>query len=678
MSSERLLGTLLRSIQTPSSQQDTPRLLSTAASLLTSLSNPLNLSLLTGRLLTSPAFWEHPDGLRTCLGILGVFHSASRVILNHEHTQQGYHLTTLNKEEWVKAVARGADEKSPRWKHTLVLGGLLLGFESHERQGLPAALRRLLEGAIVKASNLALVQAAEEEQLGTHCIGWVLNHTFDLLPEVEKAAIDYDLLLPVLINTAFASPEGLRSGYFLGVIDVDVSQVKEGKFTWPATSSTFKQIQQMSASPILSSLGSVSRLIAHSIANVRDPALIRAAMEELFGFSRTLLTQWRQNKLSQIDVSEESIFLENSTMTKTLPVLWQTLKAAMFAIIIVLNAAIGRMLSDPLLATDDCAPLIASQTLHSLRNLYFLSSRLGATSLSQHVFVFLAAIDILSRYPMHVEAFLSEIQPAELGNIPRHPLDRCLDLFFLNTAEHFTLVISPKMNEDLLIASAIPYLASGGNNNLLEIFEAAHSVMLAVLAAPQSASIASNHLPFYVDALFKVFPRNLSPRQFRLAFKTLLQITTPPSPLSASQPQLPSILLEIVHQRAITAPSTPLVAIGKGSSDEAGLSEQGVLVLTLIDALPFLGLEDLEEWLSITASLAKKVQNSTMQEMCKRRFWEVLSNGEMDVTRAELCVTWWGTRGGRELLMFGSTGSNDGPDGPYMSGAVDESRESKL
>jgi hypothetical protein len=38
-------------------------------------------------------------------------------------------LKTLRYEAWVKAVAEGADDKSPRWRHTLLLGGILMGFE---------------------------------------------------------------------------------------------------------------------------------------------------------------------------------------------------------------------------------------------------------------------------------------------------------------------------------------------------------------------------------------------------------------------------------------------------------------------------------------------------------------------------------------------------------------------
>jgi hypothetical protein len=61
-----------------------------------------------------------------------------------------------------------------------------------------------------------------------------------------------------------------------------------------------------------------------------------------------------------------------------------------------------------------------------------------------------------------------------------------------------------------------------------------------------------------------------------------------------------------------------------------------------------------------------------MRHVCVDRFWEALSSGEMDVDRAHCCVTWWSTRGGRELVLFGSESSSEqvAENGPYMSGAV--------
>jgi hypothetical protein len=436
-------------------------------------------------------------------------------------------------------------------------------------------------------------------------------------------------------------------------------------------------------------MGPLSRLIAHSVENVKNPWIIQTMMDDLASFARALTTQWRQIKFSDMETAEESAHLEEEALNLTTPKLWGLLKAALFATTIILRGVFIRTLGDRALAGDAIAPLLASQALHTFRHLYFITSRLGPASFSQHTFVYLTAIDILSAYPNHTDKFLKSIAPQQLGHIPRHPLDRILDLYFLNTAEHFTLILSPTTNEDLLVASAVPYLAAGENRHMLPIFEAAHSVMLAVLSAPQSAEITSKHLPFYIDALFSVFPRNLSPRQFRLAFKTLMRVTAPPSTLSATHPDLPATLLELVFHRALTAPTQPLppdaatLALQGSDAPPPPQSEQAVLALTLIDALPYLPIPLLEEWMPLCADLLNQIDDFAMREAVKARFWEVFVSGEMDPERSGAAVTWWTTRGGREQVLFGRETAGDLS---MMSGAlpVEEKeeqgrvRESKL
>ena len=315
--------------------------------------------------------------------------------------------------------------------------------------------------------------------------------------------------------------------------------------------------------------------------------------------------------------------------------------------------------------------------------MYYISSRQGAATFSQYTFVYLTAMDILAAYPSEAEAFIQLIKPAELGQVPQHPLDRSLDLFFLNTAEHFTLVIPMQTSENVLVAAAAPYLAAGGNNNLLPIFEAAHSVMLACFSAPQNADLTFRHLPFYVDALFQVFPSNVSARQFRLAFKTLMRLTTPPSVLSASQPMLPVTLLELLTERARHASTVPLfpqpTSQDPNTPPEAvmELSEQAVLVLTVLDTLPQLSLDMLDEWLPLSADMLNIIDDEAMREHCKEHLWHILIDGEMDPDRSQLCAAWWNTGGGREKVLFGGDGLQG--HGHEMSGALPApGTESKL
>lgn len=89
-------------------------------------------------------------------------------------------------------------------------------------------------------------------------------------------------------------------------------------------------------------------------------------------------------------------------------------------------------------------------------------------------------------------------------------------------------------------------------------------------------------------------------------------------------------------------------------------------------------MQDLEEWLPLTAHLINSISGPDMRDICVDRFWDVLSSGEMDVDRAHYCVTWWSTKGGRELVLFGGEQQQE-PEGAYMSGALGEiARENKL
>jgi hypothetical protein len=143
----------------------------------------------------------------------------------------------LSLDDWIRAIVAGADERSQRWKHLIVLGGLLIG--SLEEQGMElywiSSMRKLAEGALVRATNLALVEVRERNEvdgLGGQTITLALNHAFGCLADVERAQINYDLLLPVLIGTAYYSSEGFQSAYFLGGLDLDVQVMQSGKLDW--------------------------------------------------------------------------------------------------------------------------------------------------------------------------------------------------------------------------------------------------------------------------------------------------------------------------------------------------------------------------------------------------------------------------------------------------------------
>ncbi|KAI9830080.1 MAG: hypothetical protein M1826_005073 [Phylliscum demangeonii] len=679
MPADRLLATLLRALQHSYAPEQTSKLLSTASSLLSILSNPLNITLLTSQLLTAPAIWSAPDGLHTCLQVLQLFYAglaslAPRSRLGSSSGRAVANRSGLSSDQWVRAVLTGADRKSPRWRHLLPLAGMLLAVEKGPGVALGAAVRQELVEAWVRALEMALQELKDAEGLPAHCIALTATYVVERVPERQRRLIDYKALLPVLVKSAFFSQEGFYSAYFLGVIDAQVVQTNDSQFTWPAQCSSHLQLQQMCQRPLHQSMGPLARLISQSVSVVPDPDLVYQAVQELLLFTKILSAQWRLNKLSEIDVSEESVYLDHEALHATTPHLWQVLKTAMFSCITILAAVVKRTLSDRSLSQDHYAPFIATAILHIERHLFFITSRLGPTSISSNVFVYLSAIDILTQYREHALAFVTDIRPRPMGAVPRHPLDRCLDHFFLNTAEHFTLVLSPAANEDLLVGAAQPYLspdASGGGNGgadakMTELFEAAHSVMLAVLSAPPNADLSARVVASYVDALLAAFPHRLSARQFRLAYKTVVRLASPPSPLSVAQPDLASELLEVLRHRAAEGMSCADAAASSSSSSVPPEPPQAAtLILAIIDSLPFLAPALLDQWLPLAAELIhiSTLHHPPTADLCRRRFWDVLSSGEMDVARAERCVVWWGTRGGREMVLFGAGAKEDEDEG---------------
>ena len=164
-----------------------------------------------------------------------------------------------------------------------------------------------------------------------------------------------------------------------------------------------------------------------------------------------------------------------------------------------------------------------------------------------------------------------------------------------------------------------------------------------------------------------------------------MRVTAPPSVLSASHPDLPATLLELVFHRALNAPTQPLppdettLALQGSDVPPPPLSEQAVLTLTLLDSLPVLPIPLLEEWMPLGAELLNTINDDAMREAVKARYWEILVSGEMDPEQSACAVAWWGTRGGREMVLFGR--EDDMAATNMMSGALPlegTARESKL
>ena len=675
MSIDRLLTSVLRLYQDVHDDAHTDQIFATTATLLTNLSNPLNVSLLTSQLLAAPAIWDRRDEMRSSYRIVSIYNTAALHIHRREtkdaKTKAPRATVSLRPDSWAVAVIKGVDDLSSRWKHILVLSGILMGLEGNHRRALSSSMRATLEQAVVTAANLALRRdKTEPVPAPPGPLVMALNFAFPLLSQSSRHALDWDTLVPA-ITAAALTFDGLQDGLFLGAIDLDVRQAGQ-KFMWPDASPSFRLLRQLEQRPLVSGLGPVSKMLGHAIQHARETRVVLAAQDDLVHFTEKLLQHWQANKFSELEMSEEDVFLTAETLQTTWTALWQLLKKIMYGVVAMLHPIVTRSLLDPRMRTDAISPVVATKTLVALRNLYFISSRNGSDAFQVYTFTYLTSLDNLASRADAATSFLQGIRPANPGVIPPHPLHRTLDLFYLNVAEHLPLRLAPEACDTLIVQPAIAYLTHSAplSPRMMELFEAAHSAVLSVFSCPHNAPITVELVPFYAETLFSSFPSYISPRQFRVAFKTVMQILSPPFPISASHPHLAETLLEMVRFRSTTASKVllqPRQEEVQGVTPPEPASEQSTLVLTLIDSLPFLHLGIFEDWLTLTALSVNEIPDLGMRETAKRRFWEVLSSGEMDVERAAIGVAWWGTKGGREAVLHGARASDERY---LMSGAI--------
>lgn len=144
--------------------------------------------------------------------------------------------------------------------------------------------------------------------------------------------------------------------------------------------------------------------------------------------------------------------------------------------------------------------------------------------------------------------------------------------------------------------------------------------------------------------------------------------------------------MEVLYDRALHATSDKLLPQpAPGDANEGGselnapppVTEQAALTLALIDSLCFLHVDELEDWLPLTAQLLTAIRAPDMHKLCVERFWGALSNGEMDVERAHFCVTWWSTRGGREMVLYGAADLSDSVTAAIVEGEAGAGAEAE-
>ncbi|KAL8388622.1 hypothetical protein RB595_009107 [Gaeumannomyces hyphopodioides] len=649
-----------------------------ATNLLATLQSPYNLGLLTNQLLLSPAIWSRPAAiarpLATCMRVMTMFKSACV----HVHTRNIQYLETsryptpdyISPELWSNAVAGGlAGGQTDRWKHLLVLVGLLSAIQSADAADaatIPDAAReraadyRLdtkvqLEHGVAKAINIGLGQFGQIEDtsqrlLAQAAMTLTVAHACPLLTETSsRYVLNLDALVPVALHAVTHHKEGLQNCAFMGGIGADAVFDQANRLHWPGTSKSFEDVQRVAANPLVGALGSLSKVLALAVSHTGSTEVIDMVLSDLFAISTGLSWSWGATRLSELE--HDPAGLSAATREQTLPVLLQLQRNVMYACVVVLRAIVARAVWDLKLAPR--ITTIATTTLSVLRHLSFITVRPSHSSFEAYQATYMGAIDLLARRPADAFWFLKGISPRATteGLVHASALDKTLDLFYMGLAEHLPLQLSQDDCHVLVIRPAAAILDAPHRAGLLDValYETAHSAVLAVFACPQHSALTAGYALKYANTLAAAFPARISARQFQLGFKSVVKYMFPPHSVVDMGEQLASATLEMISGWAAGA-GTTVLAGGEDGVAAAPMTEQGVLVLTLVDGLPFVPVADLEEWLVVVAQRLGEIKGSAVRAAVRERLMAVLANGELDVERAAVAAAWWGTHGGQRLV----------------------------
>ena len=540
----------------------------------------------------------------------------------------------------------------------MALTGILLAL--HDASEESFALQRTswvqnLQSRTVHYANWCLRQPDLEPTQWQPAVAMALTFGLSSLGPYAEG-IDQDALLPIA-SRAMMGSQGLDGGSILGAIDTGVAR-QGSVFNWPSSSPSFVELQTFQKRDLIMNLGPLAKMLGESIRRCRTTEALVPVLDDLLALSQSVQDHWRRNKLSTMEISSEEAHLTADTLKTTWPVLWNFLRRVLYGTISVLQEVVARCIIHPQQRAHQLwGPMVATKTLHILRNLFFIASQKGVNAFESYQFVQMAALDTITLHPAACVDFLA-VTKRIYQSMATDPLDLSMDLFYLQTAEHLPLYLTPDACNTLIVVPATPYLNPAGpiSQRMTELFEAAHAAVLSVISCPANQALTADLVQFYIERLFAEFsaaPRHISPRQFRLAFKTMIQILSPPFPLSATHSELAEILMEMVRMRVPDAGAGDVV-YHHDAPAEAPLSNQSTYVLAMIDALPFLLPVIVEEWLTITAVCVNEIMDARLREVVKQRFCDLMTNGEMDPQRATIALAWWGGKGGSWAVLAGT------------------------
>lgn len=156
-------------------------------------------------------------------------------------------------------------------------------------------------------------------------------------------------------------------------------------------------------------MSALASLAATCVREAKSPGSIHVLLDRLNEFTGTLTAQWSMTRLSGVSQVDEPRLIDKESRRATIPVVLQILKMVLFTTVVVVGEVSSRLVREE--AWKEGRKVVASKILHTLRGLYFITSRLGTQGFTSYNFVYMSSIDILEMHPDEAEKFTKSISP---------------------------------------------------------------------------------------------------------------------------------------------------------------------------------------------------------------------------------------------------------------------------
>ncbi|BGP39922.1 hypothetical protein JCM10450v2_003899 [Rhodotorula kratochvilovae] len=529
---------------------------------------------------------------------------------------------------------------------------------------------------------------------------WLAAQT---VPFVRPETLAADWPAPALLTRltdAFSAAFARGYAFSDPPLAADLTQTAEG-LEWTVPSPSHSHISALVQQPLFVALGPLSRAIGRALeataltARSRNNATAQSSLSAIHFLSTTLLavasclsTGWAATPWS--DHLDESS-LSPPTRTQTAP--WTLLKSLLFAQTLIYSSLLDVVSASPGSSSPDTPPTALQRTLAStgvraLAKTYFVALRFGQSGFQAWRAVLAGLVEVVAAplpegaesasSPSPAEALVRSLQPPTAGPHDR-AVERAEATFWMNAAEQVMRALGDEYVERVVLRGCRPYLDDA---TYRDSFEAAHSVVLAVLATGKHC--VPDLAPWYINLLLQSYPSLLSPTQLRLAYATTVSAATAAGddalawwcieellaridalplalPAAAVEEGAPAAAPRAPLRDLAETPVPPTEAAPEIAAEDATVTPReeralslprGALLLVLPSLLPSVSLALLPQLLSaLEARVRLEPRGSDGREALVETTFEVLGVGMDAVKRAE-GVRWWLERG-RGLLVGG-------------------------